>query len=195
MIKIGDVYNLGSHFSPYMITYAKRLSNTYGVAFAIQGFEGKDLKTFLIWVINGVMSGDYPLSYIYVKEPYLKYFNSSCSIWVNLWNAAMHANPLGLGGESVFIPMIPSCPFYKLALISQMEDIMKKSSITDINLLSLLEKKLYELKVKILLTLDKDKYSQIDSYVCRVYVDKLLSSLPKSLRRRFVSAFGGMCGG
>ncbi len=195
MIKIGDVYNLGSYFSPYMIDHAKTLSNTYGVAFAIQGFEGKDLKSFLLWVLDGAMSGDYPLSYIYVKEPYLKYFDSPYSIWVNLWNAAMHANPLGLGGEAVILPTWSPCPLYKLGLISQMESIMKKSSITDINLLSLLEKKLYELKVKILLILDKDRASKIESYICRVYVDKLFSSLSRSLRRKFVSAFGGICGG
>jgi len=195
VIKIGDVYNLGSHFSPYMVEHAKTLSNTYGVAFAIQGFEGKDLKSFLLWVLDGMVSGDYPLSYIYVKEPYLKYFNCPYSIWVSLWNAAMHANPMGLGGETVVIPTWTSCPLYKLGLISQMESIMKKSSITDINLLSLLEKKLYELKVKIILTLDKKRASKIESYICRVYVDKLLSSLSRSLKRRFVLGFGGMCGG
>jgi len=193
LIKIADVYNMSDQFAPYMIRYAHLLMESYGAGFGVVGFHGSDLKTFLIWLLESVSRGTYPLHNIYVKEPYVKYFQPHQPIWINLWRLSMHTTPMGFDGDAVYIPYPSSYSFYKFAIISEMEDIMRGSNITDINLLTLLDKKISEIKGKIILEMSKEEISYMKPYLCGGNIDNIIPTLPSIMRRKIKSLLSGVC--
>ncbi len=189
LVKIGNVYNMGTYFVPFMVEKSRKIVSSYGSGFGVVGFKGTDMKEFLLWVLQNSMMGVYDPVGLYVKEPYIGYYLEGDNVWLNMWRLSFHATPLGLEGEMPISPYPKPCPFYKLALLIQMEEITRMGNITDINMLSIVEKKIYEQKVKIVLGLDRKQMSKIESLVCALYGDNMLSSLPMSIKRRF-SALG-----
>jgi hypothetical protein len=193
LIKIGNVYNMGDFFMPHMVEHAEKIMATYGAGFGVVGFEGTDLKGYLLWIIDNIIKGIYPACGLYIKESYIDFYRPSDNIWVNMWRLAMHLSPIGLDGELVLIPYVNKYPFYKLATIRQIEQTMKSSNITDINMLSIFEKKLFQTKVEIVSTMAKEELAQIDWLVCHLYNDPMMASLSGSLRRRFKTTVREVC--
>ncbi|GEM_PF-1972529 len=193
MVKIGNVYNMGDFFMPHMVEHVNTIIDSYGAGFGVVGFTGSDLKSYLLWLIDHIVDGVYPACGLYIKEAYVDYYVPSDNIWINMWRLAIHSSPIGLGGEVVLIPYVKKYPFYILSVLSEIENIMKSSNITDINVLSILEKKLFETKIKIIVDMSKEEMVKIDWLICRLYSDEMMSSLSGGMRRKFKSAVREVC--
>ena len=193
MIKIANVYNMGNTFMPQMVLYVDKLMSSYGTGFGVIGLPDNDLKKYFLWILDNFSIGLYPAYGLYVKEQYIDYYRVSDNIWLNMWRLGWYATPVGLSGKISLLPYLGSCPFYKLSILDQMHEVMSKSNITDVNVLSCVESRLLELKIDIILTLTKDDLSKIRDLVCNLKGDPMLNTIPIRKRRRFLSRIRGVC--